>query len=814
MTGQRKRRGLISVTLADGNGRRNEAVETNRDQAFGDPDRTVPEEIADLDVEVRALFERVRVRLGMTAGGPEVIGRYELREWIGRGGMGEVHRAHDHELNRPVAVKMIAPQPGRDVVMLRRRLQREGQLLAKLDHPNIVKVYDAGIHQDRAYVVMEWVPGATLRLLQNVGALSTEQLLDRYIEAGRGLAAAHAQGVIHRDFKPDNVLVGEDGRARVGDFGLGYLLGDSDESDESESSMQPAPAGVTADGQLLGTHGYMAPEQLRGEPSDDRADQFALCVSIWEALTGARPFVGPSVADFLAAIEAGPQGGEHIDRRLLAALRTGLSPRAERRHARVGDVVGALEELRERPARRRRRAVQWATGALVVGSLLGALWGYRVANPPCPLAEDIQDLASGTTWDAFAAEAPAETVRRFEARMAAMTVEAQRACRAGDLATQQHIGSNASVLASLIERPRDEQWHILMQWFEHDFVARASVPMSEAGYQVLNHELLPLDHAWKPDQLIAKCDELLDGEWSDIDRAVWLLRRGRVLTNIGKYDDALADFQRARHLADKHGDRQRSLDATLQLARTYLLRKQQYDVGAKELEFAFNRFAEIRSIPLFDRRWADYDELQALWLVWGLERVDAGLTLQARVVARELLFGDTETRVRTLVNLATFVESKSADGAVLIYRMALAINPDDPEALYNYGRLLANASRDPRAVRSIMSRLLADPDHDLHFGAALVLLRLAVVSNEPADIEAEQRRMTALLLSGEASRTPGQEHDAWAQVAAALITLDDLGPDFQRAYDNTSDTQRKAIDEFLATLPEPEPPNHEEQPPP
>src|SRR5690606_201490 len=117
--------------------------------------------------------------------------------------------------------------------------------------------------------------------------------------------------------------------------------------------------------------------------------------------------------------------------------------------------------------------------------------------------------------------------------------------RAGDLATQQHIGSNASVLASLIERPRDEQWHILMQWFEHDFVARASVPMSEAGYQVLNHELLPLDHAWKPDQLIAKCDELLDGEWGDIDRAVWLLRRGRVLTNIGKYDDALADFQRA-----------------------------------------------------------------------------------------------------------------------------------------------------------------------------------------------------------------------------------------------------------------------------
>src|SRR5690606_6063063 len=246
------------------------------------------------------------------------------------------------------------------------------------------------------------------------------------------------------------------------------------------------------------------------------------------------------------------------------------------------------------------------------------------------------------------------------------------------------------------------------------------------------------------------------------------------------------------------------LDATLQLARTYLIRKQQYDVGAKELEFAFNRFAELRSTPLFDRRWADYDELQALWLVWGLERVDVGLAVQTRVVARELLFGDTETRVRTLVNLAAFVESKSADGAVFIYRMALAINQDDPEALYNYGRFLLNESRDLRAARSMMDRLLADPDHDLHFGAAIMRIGLALELGEQADIDTERRRMTALL-NGEASRTPDQAVDAWAQVAAALITLGDLGPDFERAYDNTSDAHRKTIDEYLATLSKPQP---------
>ncbi|MCA9683705.1 MAG: serine/threonine protein kinase, partial [Myxococcales bacterium] len=228
----------------------------------------LPEEIAGLDLETQAMFERVSARLGLSNGESTRIGRYELREWIGRGGMGQVWRAHDPELGREVAIKLVSPRPGREPGVLRARLRREAQVLARLEHPNVVAVYDAGVHRGQVYVVMELVDGLTLRASQK--GLEADELLGLYADAARGLLAAHARGIVHRDFKPDNVFVGKDHRARVGDFGLAHALLEPDSDQEptagakeegaKETDAETTEQRLTSLGEVVGTLGYVAPE--------------------------------------------------------------------------------------------------------------------------------------------------------------------------------------------------------------------------------------------------------------------------------------------------------------------------------------------------------------------------------------------------------------------------------------------------------------------------------------------------------------------------------------------------------------------------
>jgi predicted Ser/Thr protein kinase len=233
----------------------------------------------------------------------ERIGRYVLLSSIGKGGFSVVYLAYDPELDRKVALKLMR------MTMLgekgKLRLQREAQALAKLSHPNVVPVYDAGTVADQAFVAMEFVEGKTLRKWLREDHTWPERLAVM-LDAGRGLVAAHAVGLVHRDFKPDNVLIGEDGRVRVADFGLARLVSLMDGStppsqpslDDPPSeagvplvpSSSPGLAEVTRADQLIGTPAYMAPEQMRREPTDERADQFAFCVALYEALYGVRPF--------------------------------------------------------------------------------------------------------------------------------------------------------------------------------------------------------------------------------------------------------------------------------------------------------------------------------------------------------------------------------------------------------------------------------------------------------------------------------------------------------------------------------------------
>ncbi len=216
------------------------------------------------------------------------VGRYVILDRIGAGGMGVVYAAYDPELDRRVALKLL--RTDRFAAPGHLRLLREAKALARLTHPNVVAVHDAGTFGDQVFVAMELVEGETLRQWLEAGARSWREVLDRLLAAGRGLAAAHAAGLVHRDFKPENVLLGRDGRVRVVDFGLAKALADAAEEPAAPDSGGELASPLTEWGAVLGTPAYMAPEQIRGIAADARSDQFSFCVALYEALYGERPF--------------------------------------------------------------------------------------------------------------------------------------------------------------------------------------------------------------------------------------------------------------------------------------------------------------------------------------------------------------------------------------------------------------------------------------------------------------------------------------------------------------------------------------------
>lgn len=301
-----------------------------------------------------ALAEPARVPSGGLEQGTR-IGRYVILERIGAGGMGVVYAAHDPELDRRVALKLLRPdRTGAAAEQHRIRLQREAQAIARLSHPNVVAVYDAGSLGNQVFVAMEFVEGRTLRQWLAEGRRSWQEIVEVFIAAGRGLAAAHAAGLAHRDFKPDNVLLGQDGRVRVVDFGLARPVGDVESGGEAAPEEASSGSGgrlldtpLTEWGVALGTPAYMAPEQLRGQGADARSDQFSFCVALWEALYGQRPFPGRGLREVLAAERRGelrePPDGTGVPARFLPILRRGLAVAPEARYPGMEELLHGLE---------------------------------------------------------------------------------------------------------------------------------------------------------------------------------------------------------------------------------------------------------------------------------------------------------------------------------------------------------------------------------------------------------------------------------------------------------------------------------------
>ena len=238
-------------------------------------------------------------------GQPKTIGRYEVLGRIGSGGMGVIYAALDPSLGRKVAVKLLNPKGGQHKDA-RNRLLREAQALARLSHPSVVQVYEAGEFADQVFVAMEFVQGTTLRQWQLGADRSWRAILGAYKAAAEGLAAGHSAGIVHRDFKPDNVLVSSDGEVRVIDFGLARTEAEVPTgSDGARMLPVDSDLALTKTGTLMGTPAYMAPEQFKGETADARTDQFAFCVALYEALYGYRPFSGGTIHKLAANVLLG-----------------------------------------------------------------------------------------------------------------------------------------------------------------------------------------------------------------------------------------------------------------------------------------------------------------------------------------------------------------------------------------------------------------------------------------------------------------------------------------------------------------------------
>jgi predicted Ser/Thr protein kinase len=236
----------------------------------------------------------------------DTVARYVIRRRVGEGGMGVVYEAHDPALGRKLALKLLHEGRGSDEA--RARLLREAKALARLSHPNVVGVHDVGQAKGRVFIAMDFIEGQTLLAWLRAERRGALAVLDAYLRAGRGLSAAHEAGLVHRDFKPGNVLVGDDGRICVTDFGLVRdARGESEPvpSSSLQAALELPLAAVTRTGALLGSPGYMAPEQMASQPVSAASDVFSYCVSLYGGLYAEPPFAGATLGELRAAILAG-----------------------------------------------------------------------------------------------------------------------------------------------------------------------------------------------------------------------------------------------------------------------------------------------------------------------------------------------------------------------------------------------------------------------------------------------------------------------------------------------------------------------------
>jgi tetratricopeptide (TPR) repeat protein len=398
------------------------------------------------------------------------VGRYVVLETIGAGGMGVVYAAFDPELDRRVALKrMRADRSAAESLSDgRSRLLREAQAMAKLSHPNVVAVHDVGVHAGRVFLAMEHVDGETLGAWMKRGPHGWEAVTEVFVGAGRGLSAAHDAGLVHRDFKPENVLLHPSGLPKVTDFGLARKGPPSPRGaaaaptapnrvvDEGERAAPRDPSAsyelsMTAAGSMMGTPAYMSPEQHLGLPADARSDQFSFCIAYYEALYGERPFAGSGAAALAIAVTEGavrdPPAGTRVPGWVRQVVLRGLAPEAGERFP---SMAALLDALSRDPQAARRRMLGLALGGVMV-----AATGYAVAavdSDRAPVCAGVEHHLDGLWDDAaraqmrdgldrsgvgFAESTASRVVDAVDAYSAAWVSQRREACEATQVRGEQ-----------------------------------------------------------------------------------------------------------------------------------------------------------------------------------------------------------------------------------------------------------------------------------------------------------------------------------------------------------------------------------------
>jgi tetratricopeptide (TPR) repeat protein len=469
---------------------------------------------------------------------PALVGRYRVENVLGMGGMGVVYAGHDPELDRKVAIKLLRPNPRAPAAILRAQLTREAKAMARLSHPNVINVFEIGTVDEQVFIVMELIDGTTLNGWLREKPRDWREIMRVFLAAGDGLAAAHAAGLVHRDFKPDNVLIARTGRVCVTDFGLARVGG---EATPSLDHAMPVDVGMTYSGTLVGTPGYMAPEQMRREIPDERADVFSFCAALYEALYGTRPYKGHDLDELLAAIESGKlepprqTPGPSLHRR---AIERGLSPDPARRPASMAEL---LRILRVDPRARRWRWAGATAALLAAATVGGGYWRLRARTQLCkgagaPIAAVWNDARRDSLHRAFAAtgaqfaEPVFATVRksldRFAAAWSAMSTDACEATRLRGTQSEQLLDRRVRCLDN---RLRELNAYLdLMAKPTAGMVAQA--PLAVGGQDI--------DRCANLEILMAEVEPPHDGNSADLDRLRTSYAELLALDNIGRIREA------------------------------------------------------------------------------------------------------------------------------------------------------------------------------------------------------------------------------------------------------------------------------------